>query len=57
MSVVPLRYGAGTKGKLTQSLAAGTPVVSTTIGVEGLAVEHDRDVLIADDPKAFAAAL
>jgi glycosyltransferase involved in cell wall biosynthesis len=53
-SVAPLRYGAGMKGKVTQSLAAGLPVVTSTIGAEGLDVEDGRDILMADDPAAFA---
>ena len=54
VSVVPLLYGAGTKRKLIQALVAGTPTVSTTIGVEGLDLQADRHVLVADDPAAFA---
>jgi glycosyltransferase involved in cell wall biosynthesis len=54
ISVVPLRYGAGTKRKLVHSMMAGTPAVSTTIGIEGLDAEHERDVLVADDPVDFA---
>jgi glycosyltransferase involved in cell wall biosynthesis len=54
ISVVPLRYGAGTKGKLLQALMAGTPTVSTTIGVEGLTLRDGEDVLVADDPATFA---
>ncbi|HXB63809.1 MAG TPA: glycosyltransferase [Solirubrobacteraceae bacterium] len=50
----PLRYGAGMKGKITQSLAMGLPVVTTSIGVEGLE-GGDRGVLVADDPVAQAA--
>jgi glycosyltransferase involved in cell wall biosynthesis len=57
LSVVPLLYGAGTKRKLVQALAAGTPTVSTSIGVEGLELRHEEHVLIADDPAEFAAAL
>src|SRR5712691_1579136 len=57
ISVVPLLYGAGTKRKLVQALAAGTPTVSTTIGVEGLGLQHGEHVLIADDPKEFAAGM
>ena len=53
--VAPLRYGAGMKGKVTQSLAAGLPVVSSSIGVEGLQAVEGEDVLIADDPEEFAA--
>jgi glycosyltransferase involved in cell wall biosynthesis len=54
---VPLRYGAGTKGKLIQSLAVGTPVVSTTVGIEGLDVTGGRDVMVADDAAEFARAI
>ena len=57
ISVVPLLYGAGTKRKLVQALAAGTPSVSTTIGVEGLGLEHAKHVLVADDPTEFAASM
>ncbi len=52
--VAPLRYGAGMKGKVTQSLAAGLPVVTTTIGAEGLGAEDGREMLIADEPGEFA---
>jgi glycosyltransferase involved in cell wall biosynthesis len=51
---VPLRHGAGTKGKLIQSLAVGTPVVSTAVGIEGLDVRDGREALVADDAAAFA---
>lgn len=53
----PLRFGAGTKGKLIQAALIGTPSVTTRIGVEGLPLEHERSVLIADDAREFAAAL
>jgi GT2 family glycosyltransferase/SAM-dependent methyltransferase len=52
--VAPVRYGAGMKGKVTHSLAAGLPVVTTTIGAEGLDVTDGRELLIADDPETFA---
>jgi glycosyltransferase involved in cell wall biosynthesis len=57
LSVIPLLYGAGTKRKLMQSIMAGTPSVSTSIGVEGLALEDGLDVLIADPPGRFADAI
>jgi len=57
LSVVPLRYGAGTKRKLIQALMVGTPTVTTTVGAEGLHVRDGREVLIADDPSEFAAAI
>ncbi|HEV2773120.1 MAG TPA: sulfotransferase [Thermoleophilaceae bacterium] len=54
VSVVPLLYGAGTKRKLIQALTIGTPTVSTTTGVEGLEVSDGSEVLVADEPEAFA---
>lgn len=55
--VVPLKAGGGTRIKIYEAMAMGVPVVSTTIGAEGLAVTHGVDILIADDAAAFAAAL
>jgi hypothetical protein len=57
VSVVPLRYGAGTKRKIVQALMVGTPTVTTGVGAEGLGVRDGREVLIADDPAEFAAAI
>ena len=55
--VAPLRYGAGMKGKIGQALSLGLPIVTTSIGAEGMELENERNVLIADDPCAFAAAV
>ncbi len=55
VSVVPLRAGGGTRLKILESMALGRPVVSTTIGCEGLQVTHNKDILIADTPTDFAA--
>ena len=55
--VAPLRYGAGLKGKVTQSLAVGLPVVTTPIGAEGLDAVDGRDMMIADDPADLADAI
>lgn len=52
LMLAPLSYGAGIKGKVTQCLAAGLPVVTTTIGAEG--IEGDHSLLVADDPKQLA---
>lgn len=52
--VVPLRAGGGTRIKIYEAMAMGVPVVSTTIGAEGLPVTHDEDILLADDRQAFA---
>jgi GT2 family glycosyltransferase/Flp pilus assembly protein TadD len=55
--VVPLRYGAGLKGKIGEALAAGIPIVTTSIGAEGMDLVHGRSALIADEPEAFARAV
>jgi GT2 family glycosyltransferase/tetratricopeptide (TPR) repeat protein len=52
--VVPLRYGAGLKGKIGEALAAGIPIVTTSIGAEGMSLVHERNAMIADDPEEFA---
>jgi polysaccharide biosynthesis protein PslH len=52
--VVPLRIGGGSRLKILQAMALGTPVVSTSKGAEGLDVTNERDILIADEPAAFA---
>lgn len=56
-SVVPLRSGSGTRLKILEAMAAGVPVVSTRLGAEGLAVEHDVDILLADSAQDFVAAI
>jgi len=55
--VVPLRIGGGTRLKIFEAMAMGKAVVSTSVGAEGLPVSPDHDVLIADDPQAFASAV
>jgi GT2 family glycosyltransferase/glycosyltransferase involved in cell wall biosynthesis len=55
VSVAPLRYGAGVKGKVGESMAHGLPVVTTRLGAEGMGLEHEHDVLVADDAQSFAA--
>ena len=52
--VSPLRYGAGMKGKIGQSLEYGLPVISTQVGAEGMGLVHERDVLISDRGDDFA---
>ena len=53
--VAPLRYGAGVKGKVTEAMGAGLPVVTTPLGAEGLGAVEGRDLLLASEPEAFAA--
>jgi len=52
--LAPLRYGAGVKGKITQSLAMGLPVVTTSIGGEGINLVDGKHCLTADNPEEFA---
>jgi sugar transferase (PEP-CTERM/EpsH1 system associated) len=54
LTVVPLRAGSGSRLKVLEAMATGTPVVSTTLGVEGLDVEPGRHVLVADRPIELA---
>ena len=52
--VVPLRIGGGTRIKIFEAMAMQKAIVSTSIGAEGLPITHDQDILLADDPAAFA---
>jgi glycosyltransferase involved in cell wall biosynthesis len=52
--VVPLRIGGGTRLKIFEAMAMGKALVSTSIGAEGLEVEGGRELILADDPTAFA---
>ncbi len=52
--VAPILVGGGIIVKILDAMAAGTPVVSTTYGNEGIRAEPGRDILIADDPEGFA---
>lgn len=54
LAVVPLRYGAGVKGKLLTTMAAGLPSVVTTVAAEGMGLQHGVEVLVADRPQEFA---
>ncbi len=55
--VIPLRVGSGTRIKAFEAMSMGRPVVSTTVGVEGLDVTHGAHYLAADTAEAFAAAI
>ena len=52
--VAPLRFGAGVKGKIGEALAHGLPVVTTSVGAEGMGLEHRRHAIIADDAREMA---
>lgn len=55
--VAPLRVGGGSRLKLLEAFAHGVPVVTTSLGAEGIAVTDGRDARVADDPEAFSEAL
>jgi polysaccharide biosynthesis protein PslH len=57
MFICPLRSGSGTRFKLLEAMACGTPVISTSLGAEGLGNELDRYLTLADDPENFAQAV
>ncbi|MFO1283017.1 MAG: glycosyltransferase [Burkholderiales bacterium] len=54
VSIAPLRYGAGVKGKVNLAMSYGVPVVATTPAVEGMGLAPGHDVLVADDPVEYA---
>lgn len=56
VSLVPIRFGAGTRLKVVEAMANRLPMVSTTIGCEGIDVVHRRELLVADDAPSFATA-
>jgi len=54
INLAPLRFGAGVKGKISHSLARGLPVVATSCAIEGMHLRDGAEVLVSDDPAAFA---
>ena len=56
-AIVPVLTGSGTRLKILEAMAAGVPVVSSSVGAEGLAVSPDKDILIADGAEAWLPAL
>lgn len=57
ISIVPLRYGGGIKGKIGEAMAHGLPVVSTSIGIEGFGFKTGKDILVGDTPQTFVDAI
>jgi glycosyltransferase involved in cell wall biosynthesis len=57
VALVPLHFESGTRFKILEAGACGVPLVSTTLGAEGLPVADGRDILIADQPEAFGDAI
>jgi glycosyltransferase involved in cell wall biosynthesis len=56
-ALVPYRFGGGVKIKALEAMAIGCAVVATTVGAEGLKIEKNKHVLIANEPEEFAAAI
>jgi glycosyltransferase involved in cell wall biosynthesis len=54
ISIAPLRYGSGMKGKIGEAMAHGRPVVTTSVGAQGMGLMNGTNVLIADTPEDFA---
>ena len=57
LSIAPLRFGAGIKGKIVTSLSYGVPCVTTSVGTEGAAFKHGENILVADSALAFGEAI
>ena len=57
ISIAPLRFGAGVKGKIGEAMSLGLPVVTTTVGAEGMGLVDGEHALVVDDPDAMAAAI
>ena len=55
--VVPLRIGGGTRLKIYEAMASAVPIVSTSVGAEGLDVQNGTDIVLADEPESFADAV
>jgi glycosyltransferase involved in cell wall biosynthesis len=55
--VIPMRVGGGTRFKALEAMACGQAIVSTRLGVEGIPVQHEKELLLADTPADFAAAV
>jgi glycosyltransferase involved in cell wall biosynthesis len=56
VAVAPLRYGAGVKGKVVEAMRFGLPIVTTSVGAQGLAAAGDA-IVVADEPLLFAEAV
>src|SRR4029078_11965193 len=57
VSISPLRYGAGVKGKINTAMSHGLPVVAAAASIEAMHLRDGEDVVVADAPEAFAVAI
>lgn len=53
ISIVPLLSGSGMRAKILEAMSLGRTIVTTSVGIEGISAQHDKEVLIADDPQSF----
>lgn len=54
IAVSPIRFGSGTLNKVLEPMALGIPVVASVIGIDGLGLEYNREIIVANDPEEFA---
>jgi glycosyltransferase involved in cell wall biosynthesis len=57
VSIAPLRFGAGMKGKVGEAMSRGLPVVTTSIGAQGMGLVHRHNAMICDSPAEYAASV
>ena len=57
VSIAPLRFGAGIKGKIGSAMASGLPVVASSLAVEGMLLTNGENIIVADDPEQLVAAI
>ncbi len=57
VSIAPMRFGGGMKGKVNEALAHGVPVITTTIGGQGFDAVNEKEMIIEDEPEKFAQAI
>ncbi len=57
LSVAPLRYGAGVKGKIHLSMSYGVPVIGSAVALEGISARQGKECMIADTPAEFCHAI
>ncbi len=55
--ICPVRLGGGFRGKILEAMAVGRPIVSTSLGAEGIPIKNSENILVADDPGDFAASI
>jgi len=57
LTVIPVRAGGGMRVRILEAFAYAMPIVTTTVGLEGIKAQPGNDILVEDDPEAFASAV